>query len=99
MQNITAVGAAGKTAAGAPGDDFKFTLVVKNTGNTNLVQILITDSKAAVGSEVTVDGVLKHWTSGTNGIASLELNGLAVGATSTVTYILDTAPVTRRWSC
>jgi len=91
VQNITTAGAAGKTATGTPGDDFKFTIVVKNTGNKDLVQILITDSKAAVGSAVTVDGAPKTWTSGSGGIASLELTGLAVGASSTITYILDTA--------
>jgi uncharacterized repeat protein (TIGR01451 family) len=91
VQNITTSGAAGKTATGTPGDDFKFTLVVRNTGNKDLVQILITDSRAAVGSAVTVDGTPKTWSSGAGGIATLELTGLAVGASSTITYILDTA--------
>ena len=91
VQNITTAGAAGKTATGAPGDDFKFTLVVKNTGNKDLSQILITDSKAAVGSAVTVDGTPKNWASGAGGIATLELTGLAAGASSTITYTLDTA--------
>lgn len=91
VQNITTAGAAGKAATGAPGDDFKFTIVVRNSGNKDLVQIRITDNKAAVGSEAIVDGTPKYWTSGDGGIATLELMGLTAGASTTITYILDTA--------
>ena len=90
VQNITTGIAAGKTATGTAGDDFLFTILAANTGETVLTDVIITDSEAVVGSSVTVDGILTKWSSGTDGAATITLESLAVDKAVKITYSYDT---------
>ena len=90
-KNVTINGAAGKAVTGTTGDDFLYTIVVTNSGNVDLSSVIITDSKAAVGSNATVNGILAQWSSGAGGISTLPLGSLTPGQTATITYTYDTA--------
>ena len=92
VQNTTTGGVAGPTATGTVGDDFLYTLVVTNSGNVALSNVIITDSQAVVGSNVTVNGTLTQWTAGTGGIAAVTIASLTPGQTATITYVFTTAP-------
>ena len=91
VANTTTGGAASNVATGTAGDSFLFTLVVTNTGNIALSNVIITDSTALVGSSVTVGGAAAQWTAGTGGIASLAIADLAPGQSVTITYAYITS--------
>jgi uncharacterized repeat protein (TIGR01451 family) len=63
-----------------PGDSLKYTITVHNTGNTNLMQVQVLDTLPALLSNASVtNGTLN------NGIVTLSLDSLVMGATDTIT--------------
>lgn len=91
-KNITANGTAGDAVTGTAGDDFLYTLVVTNTGNVDLSDVIISDYKAAVGSAVTVDGTADTWKSGVGGIATLHIAKMVPDQEIIITYAFNTEP-------
>jgi len=91
VQNVTTAGTAAKSISGTAGHDFLYTLVVTNTGNVALSDIVILDNMAVVGSSVTVDGTATTWAAGTGGFATVTIPTLTAGQAVTITYTYDTA--------
>ncbi len=88
VQNLTKGGSVANLAMGNPGDIFRFTIIVSNTGSLELVDVVLTDNKAVVGSTVNnvTAGTTTTWQAGVGGIATLHIDSLAPGASITYSY-------------
>lgn len=92
VQNTTTNVIAGDTATGTPGDDFLYTIVVTNTGNVDLTNVIVNDLKAVVGSIAMVDGTPVAWSAGVGGLAELKLANLAPNQQVIITFTFNTEP-------
>ena len=88
VQNVTRGGIPADLAGGQPGDMFRYTLVITNTGEADLSDVILTDDQVIAG------GTVKHVTAGTtlawladgSNPAYLELGDLASGESIVLTY-------------
>ncbi len=73
------------------GETAEYAVVVTNTGNVDLSNVILTDDQAVVGTDVvaTPGGTLQ-WTAGVGGIATLNLGALAKNASITLVYSYKT---------
>ncbi len=88
VQNVTNGGTPGDLAGGRPGDKFRYTLVITNTGEADLSDLILTDDQVAAGGtvkQVTADTTLTWIANGSNA-AYLELGDLASGESIVLTY-------------
>ena len=86
VRNKTLSGIFGDAAGGLAGDVFEYRIIVMNNGTLALSSVMVHDNRAVVGSAVTVNGVAKTWTAGTDGKAAVNIGDLAIGAIATLTY-------------
>ncbi len=90
MANLTTDSPAAELAATTVGDSVQYSVVVTNTGNVTLTDVILSDDQAAVGSAVTVIGQGETtWTAGTGGIAQINLGDMAPGQAIEVLYTYD----------
>ncbi|MGI6334142.1 MAG: Spy0128 family protein [Saccharofermentanales bacterium] len=88
VQNVTNGGTPGDLAGGRPGDMFRYTLVITNTGEADLSDLILTDDQVAAGGtvkQITADTTLTWIANGSNA-AYLELGDLASGESIVLTY-------------
>ncbi len=88
VQNLTQGGVPAKLAGGYPGDVFKYTVAVTNTGSEPLSLVRLSDDLALAGSEVlnVTAGTTHTWTANGSDPVYLDLGDLASGESITLTY-------------
>jgi LPXTG-motif cell wall-anchored protein/uncharacterized repeat protein (TIGR01451 family) len=88
VQNLTQGGVPAELAGGYPGDVFRYTVTITNTGDEPLSLVRLTDDLAPAGGavkNVTMNTTLAWLADGSNPVY-LDLGDLAPGASITLTY-------------
>jgi LPXTG-motif cell wall-anchored protein len=93
VENLTQGGSPAGLAGGVPGDAFRYTLVVTNTGSAHLSEIHLSDDRAVADTAVQniTAGTALSWLADGNKPVYLDLGDLAPGEQITLTYIYTTS--------
>jgi uncharacterized repeat protein (TIGR01451 family)/LPXTG-motif cell wall-anchored protein len=88
VANITRPSVPADLASLMVGETARYSVVITNTGNTQLLNVVFTDDQAIVGSQVmnVTDNATLTWVAGSGGIASVNLGSLEVGESIALTY-------------
>ncbi len=80
------------TSLPLPGQAAQFSILVTNTGNTQLVNLVLTDNQAAIGTPVTIGGNPGAWADNGDGKVKLDLPDLAVDESVLIVYDYTSVP-------